>query len=130
MVDQRVMHVNPLHTFAQTHNRAATRIRLSEKNANAMPYGKPFTSKNRIPERSTVAQRQDVRLDRVRVPLHKQHSDIPPTTSSHEASESMQMHSQVLISIVISGVARGSVGRRVNKDEELTWRISGQAMSG
>lgn len=120
------MHVNPLRTFAQTHKRAATGIGLSEKNADAIPYGKPFTSRNRIPERSTIAQRHDVRLNPVPVPLYEQQSSIPPTTSSHEASESVQMHSQVLIGIVISGVKRGSVGGGVNKDKGLTWRISGR----
>lgn len=40
VLDQRVMHVNPLHTFALTHSQPETNAKLSEENAQRTPYGK------------------------------------------------------------------------------------------
>lgn len=42
VLDQRVMHVNPLHTFALTHSRPKTDAKLSEENAKRTPCGKLY----------------------------------------------------------------------------------------
>jgi hypothetical protein len=124
LVDQRVMHVNPLRTFAQTHSRPAMDSKLSEKNANEMPCGNPLTPRDRVPERSTVTRRQGVRFDPESVPFREQESDTPSTTSGHIANESMQMHSQVLIGIFISSGACGSLGGREEERRRNSPRMS------